>query len=209
MAGPGDQMAVRKTGQGRSGAAYGHRDRAIAVLKASFVAGRLDIDEFDVRVGQALASRSYAELAAVTADLPDSRPEAQAPRATPRWLINSAVRWGASGLITPALLAAAFAVASLAGDVYGAVAFLIAAVYFLCWLSTGASMLWEWHSMSLPATGMCVRCGHAGMAHRAPEFCAVRLGSLNLWTRCPCAGYVPPGVSPQTVEPVLLPAGYP
>jgi hypothetical protein len=209
MAGPGDQMAVRGPGRGQQRAPHGHRERAIDVLKAAFVAGRLDIDEFDVRVGQALASRGYAELATVTADLPGGLPGTRPPRQPPRWLINSAVRWGAAGIVTPALLAAAFAVASVAGDEYGAVAFLIASVYFLCWLSTGANMLWEWHSMSLPATGMCVRCGHTGMSHRSAESCAVRLGSLNLWTRCPCAGYVPPGVSPETVDLLLLPAGYP
>ena len=39
-------------------------------LKAAFVHGRLDRDEFDLRVGQALESRTCAELAALTADLP-------------------------------------------------------------------------------------------------------------------------------------------
>ena len=42
----------------------------IDLLKAAFVQDRLARDEFDARVGQALASRTYAELAAVTADLP-------------------------------------------------------------------------------------------------------------------------------------------
>ena len=32
--------------------------------------GRLDKDDFDARVGQALTARTYTELAAVTADLP-------------------------------------------------------------------------------------------------------------------------------------------
>ena len=46
------------------------RERVIDLLKAAFVQGRLDRDEFDERVGQALASRTYRELAAITADLP-------------------------------------------------------------------------------------------------------------------------------------------
>ncbi len=46
------------------------RERVIDLLKAAFVQGRLARDEFDTRVGQALASRTYAELAAVTADIP-------------------------------------------------------------------------------------------------------------------------------------------
>jgi hypothetical protein len=46
------------------------RERAISALKAAFVQGRLTSDEFDARVGQALASRTRAELAAITADIP-------------------------------------------------------------------------------------------------------------------------------------------
>ena len=46
------------------------RERVIDLLKAAFVQGRLDRDEFDARIGQALTSRTYGELAAVTADIP-------------------------------------------------------------------------------------------------------------------------------------------
>jgi hypothetical protein len=46
------------------------REQAIGVLKAAFVQGRLTKDEFDLRVGQALTSRTYASLAALTADIP-------------------------------------------------------------------------------------------------------------------------------------------
>jgi hypothetical protein len=46
------------------------RDRAIGVLKASFVEGRLTKDEFDERLGQVLVSRTFGELMMLTADLP-------------------------------------------------------------------------------------------------------------------------------------------
>ena len=42
----------------------------ISTLKAAFVQGRLAKEEFDQRVSQTLRSRTYADLAAVTADLP-------------------------------------------------------------------------------------------------------------------------------------------
>jgi Domain of unknown function (DUF1707) len=58
-------------GRGRLRAAHADRDRVVATLEAAFVQGRLDKDELDARVGQALASRTYAELAALTADLPE------------------------------------------------------------------------------------------------------------------------------------------
>jgi Domain of unknown function (DUF1707) len=45
-------------------------DRSIEVLKASFVEGRLTKDELDERVGQACLARFFAELMAITADLP-------------------------------------------------------------------------------------------------------------------------------------------
>jgi Domain of unknown function (DUF1707) len=44
------------------------------------VQGMLAKDEFDARVGQAFASRTYAELAALTADLPAMPPAAQPPK---------------------------------------------------------------------------------------------------------------------------------
>jgi Domain of unknown function (DUF1707) len=53
----------------------------IGTLKAAFVQERLAKDEFDLRVGQALASRTYAELAAVTADLPAGLTAAQPSKA--------------------------------------------------------------------------------------------------------------------------------
>ena len=48
------------------------RERVIDLLKAAFVQGQVaDRDEFDARIGQAVASRTYGELAAVTAGMPD------------------------------------------------------------------------------------------------------------------------------------------
>src|SRR5207244_13442493 len=44
------------------------REQVIAALKAAFLQGRLPKDEFELRVGQALAI--YAELDTLTADIP-------------------------------------------------------------------------------------------------------------------------------------------
>jgi Domain of unknown function (DUF1707) len=51
-------------------ASHADREQVIGTLKAAFVAGMLAKDEFDLRVGQAFASRTYADLAALTADIP-------------------------------------------------------------------------------------------------------------------------------------------
>ena len=49
----------------------------IDTLKVAFAQGRLTLEELDLRAGQAFASRTYADLAAVTADLPARRAEAR------------------------------------------------------------------------------------------------------------------------------------
>ena len=80
-------------------ASHADRERVIDLLKAAFVQDRLARDEFDVRVGQALASRTYAELAAVTADLPaeliGALPPRPPARTRGRLSMNSAVTGGA------------------------------------------------------------------------------------------------------------------
>ena len=71
MAGPGDERAAaQRRGQGDLRAPHADREQVIEVLKAAFVQGRLGKDEFDLRVGQAFAARTHAELAAVTNGLP-------------------------------------------------------------------------------------------------------------------------------------------
>ena len=75
------------------------RERVIDLLKAAFVQDRLARDEFDARVGQALASGTYAELAALTADLPaeliGALPRRPPARTRGRLSMNSAVTGGA------------------------------------------------------------------------------------------------------------------
>jgi hypothetical protein len=68
-------------------AGYGHlrvsradREQVIGVLKAAFVQGVLSKEEFDLRVGQAFGSRTWAELDAVTADLVSGLAAATAPQ---------------------------------------------------------------------------------------------------------------------------------
>ena len=51
-------------------AASADRERAVDVLKAGFAEGRLTQDEYNERMNRAYASRTYAELIALTADLP-------------------------------------------------------------------------------------------------------------------------------------------
>jgi Domain of unknown function (DUF1707) len=87
------------------------RERVIDLLKAAFVQDRLDRDEFDARIGQALVSRTYGELAAVTADIP-AELTAELPRCPPararrRIPFNTAVTGSAymAGLLNVGMIA--------------------------------------------------------------------------------------------------------
>jgi hypothetical protein len=82
MAEPRDEIAAGASGHSRLRASHADREQVIGILKAAFVQGRLAKDEFDLRVGQALASRTYADLAALTADLPPGLAAAQPPPST-------------------------------------------------------------------------------------------------------------------------------
>jgi hypothetical protein len=82
-------------------------DRTVAVLKTSFVEGRLTKDELDLRLGQALISRFFAELMAVTADLPvgtfgrlPAHPATPRSRRPSRWRVAA----GTAAIVVGALL---------------------------------------------------------------------------------------------------------
>src|SRR5215471_9396850 len=75
--GPQDPAAA---GGDRLRAGHADREQAIEALKDAFVQGRLTKDELDARAGQALAARTYADLAALTADIPPRPPAARPVR---------------------------------------------------------------------------------------------------------------------------------
>lgn len=83
MAGRGDEAAANGEGRGNLRASHADREHVIGVLKAAFVQGMVTKHEFDLRVGQVLASRTYAELAALTADIPAGLAPTQ-PLAVPK-----------------------------------------------------------------------------------------------------------------------------
>jgi len=77
ITGPDEGTAA---GHGHFRAAHADREHVIDLLKAAFVQGRLTKDELDARAGQALTAQTYAELAALTADIPAGPPAARPPR---------------------------------------------------------------------------------------------------------------------------------
>lgn len=79
MTEPGNGLAAGADGQGRLPASHADREQVIDMLKTAFVQGRLDRDELDLRVGRALASRTYADLAALIVDIPGRLERARPP----------------------------------------------------------------------------------------------------------------------------------
>ena len=65
--GPQDPAAA---GRDRLRACHADREQVLETLKDAFVRGRLTKDELDTRAGRALAARTYADLAPLTADIP-------------------------------------------------------------------------------------------------------------------------------------------
>lgn len=115
MTAPGNEMSAGTGDHGRFRASRADREQTIEVLKAAFVEDRLTKEELDVRVGEALASRTYAELAAVTADIPTDltagliggQPQREPARAQDRRPMNNAAKAGicvAIAIAVPAVL---------------------------------------------------------------------------------------------------------
>jgi hypothetical protein len=108
-----DPMGAGAPGPGRLRASDADRDRVIDTLKTAFAQGRLTRDELDLRTGWALAARTYAELAAITADIPARRSEIRPPQRpaqahSRRRADKKTVAWGICMLLLPVTLGAAF-----------------------------------------------------------------------------------------------------
>jgi hypothetical protein len=117
ITGPGDEVAA--AGRGRLRASDADREQVIGVLKAAFVQGRLTREELDARLAQALASRTHAELAMITADLPVALIAAEPPvrRARTRPPASQGIRSGIRVISVAITLAAgAWAAAWLTGS---------------------------------------------------------------------------------------------
>ena len=108
MTGPQDPAA---SGRGRLRAGHAEREQAIDTLKAAFVHGQLTKDEFVIRAGQALAARTCADLAALTADIPAAVGSARPPAPARRWPLARAAAGSGGCLI---IAAAAVWLAALA-----------------------------------------------------------------------------------------------
>lgn len=130
MAEPGDHSAP-VGGRGGLRASHADREHVIEVLKDAFVQGRLDHGQLDARVGQALASRTYAELAALTADIPAGQAPRQPARVQNRMPQSHPVRNGAIGVGVSAAVAAAAVLGAFILDDQAGVAFFVLGAFIV------------------------------------------------------------------------------
>ena len=147
MAGSGDEIAAGAGGRGRLRASHADREQVISLLKTAFVRGWLTKDEFDLRVGQALASRTHAELAALTTDIPARLTGAQrSPELVPGSANRKAVK--AIACWTAALwsMFAAALMAGTAAEGVNPVAGLVIAVVFIPFLVIPLAALLLFHA---------------------------------------------------------------
>ena len=133
-------MAVGAAGRGRMRASHADREQAIEVLKAAFAEGRLTQPELDTRVGQALVSRTHAELAVLTADIPAGLAAAEPaarPAGTPARTLAKAVLRSGICMLVPFALVGVIALTNAMGLLplafFSGVAAVIAASGFLGW----------------------------------------------------------------------------
>ena len=129
--GPEDPRAAA---HGRLRASDADREQVIDTLKVAFAQGRLTKEELDLRAGQAFASRTYADLAAVTADIPagqaDTQPLPKLSQAPGRAPESTVIRWGLG--VGTGVLSALIAASKLTGnDVVGNVTVYLLMAYCL------------------------------------------------------------------------------
>ncbi len=149
-------MAAGAEGDSNLPTSHAGREQVLDALKAAFVQGRLAKDEFDLRVGQVLAA--YAELDAVTADIPAGRTTAQPPETIRKSHNKKLIQRGtAAGAGASVALAGTIAVAARGNPVISLVVVGLVGVFvamLLAGLLTLVSWVLEMVSSRQPSPGL-------------------------------------------------------
>jgi hypothetical protein len=140
-------MAGAAVGRAHLRASHADREHVIGALQTAFAAGLLAKDEFDRRVDRTLASRTYADLAAVTAGVTAGPCASKSSRPLTR--AEHAAAWGVCGLIVSAVLTI---VVIPAGTTKGVVAETAVAICAVSWL-LAAIVVAARHRGSRPTRG--------------------------------------------------------
>jgi hypothetical protein len=129
MIGPVDKAAAAAGGPGYLRASHEDREQVVDAVKAAFVRGQLTLGELDARVGRALAARTQAELAAVTAGISPGSDLAWPPKPLPAQPQRPAGRPVNPGAWV--ILATTLAAGVTAGVIAGVAAAVVVAILML------------------------------------------------------------------------------
>jgi hypothetical protein len=102
MTGPGDELSAAQD-SGAIRASDSDRQQVVGALKTAFVQGRLTQDELGARVDQVYASRTYADLTEVVADIPTALADARRKRAP--WRATKRALWFVYAAFLPGIAA--------------------------------------------------------------------------------------------------------
>jgi Domain of unknown function (DUF1707) len=183
MTGPENEKAA---GDGRLRASHTDREHVIDTLKAAYVYGYVTKDEFDARVSQTLASRTYAELACLTADIPAglaTAPSGPAP-VTGNAPEDADVRPGDRAIVMAtisaftALMAVIFAVSPVAGLAVTGSAFVALSLAAARTVDSTAR-----HALRRSAANAAGRTAGSGLTLVSPHASNCRL--LRSWSQAP------------------------
>jgi hypothetical protein len=162
------------------------REQVIAALKAAYVQGRLTKEEFDLRVGQALAM--YAELDALTADIPAAPPAVTARAELVREAANKKmIKHGTAGVA-----GSTFVLVTALGAPHSPALAVIVATLLTCFVTVLAAGLLTLLSWAMDRRSGTQGAGGARPAQGSPPGIADQQG------RQPELGQDPPGTVQAT-----------
>jgi len=159
------------------------REQVIAALKAAYVQGRLTKEEFDLRVGQALAM--YAELDALTADIPAAPPAVTARAELAREAANKKmIKQGTVGVAS-----LTFVLVTALGAPHSPALAVIVAALLTCFVTVLAAGLLTLLSWAMDRRSGTQGAGGAMPAQGSPP------GTADQQGRQPELGQDPPGTA--------------
>ena len=157
------------------------REQVIAALKTAYVEGRLTREEFDLRVGQALAI--CAELDALTADIPAATPAVTARAELAREAANKKmIRQGTAGVA-----GLTFVLVTALGAPHNPALAVTVAALLTCFVTVLAAGLLTLLSWAMDRRSGIQGAGGAGPAQGSPP------GTADQQGRRPEPGQDPPG----------------
>jgi hypothetical protein len=146
MAGSGDEVAAGAGDRNRLRASDADREQVVEVLKTAFVQGRLTMDEFALRVTRVYASRTYADLDALTVGVPArlTRVEPPEPAREPDPDRKKLIRRGTAAGVVAGMVLPAVTIAVVGGPPVFALVFGVLLGSVLAVLLPGCLTLFSW-----------------------------------------------------------------